>query len=601
MKRIQAQKFLVLPMFFLLCCLPPAKAQQEQAKRITMEFKNEGLPSIFKRLEKLSGYKVLFIYDEINSYTSTGKVRNASIDKAIQVIIGKHPLEYHIDGKFVNITKVTAKQSIPAVKGKVTSEEDGLPVIGATVTVKGTNNRTITDVEGNFQLSNVPQDAQIQVSFIGLNPASLKPAPQMSIVMSANSETLDEVVVQAGIIQRNKMGFTGSYRTVNQEELKSVGNLNVLQSLKTLDPSFNIADNTEMGSDPNTMARVTMRGGTTMTISGIYDDTTTNPNEPLFILDGFETTLQEVNDLDINRIESITLLKDAASTAIYGSKGANGVVVIETIKPKEGDVMINYSGDAQVAWADLSGYNMMNAAEKLQYEVLAGRYGNLDDWAGNKDNIESYYSHLTNVQKGVDTYWLKVPIRTAITQSHSLNISGGGEGFLYQVGAMYKDTQGVMKDSDRETFGGNMRLTYRKNKLNISNNLSISITNGGNGAWGSFSNFVNANPYYPMRNADGTVSPDLDSYKRAEYYSAVVASNPLYNALLDSEDNQQNVSITNNLNFDWYILENLRWTASLSLNSSTSDNMSFIDPSHTQYASVDYTQQGQYTSSNSRS
>lgn len=601
MKRIQAQKFLVLPMFFLLCCLPPAKAQQEQAKRITMEFKNEGLPSIFKRLEKLSGYKVLFIYDEINSYTSTGKVRNASIDKAIQVIIGKHPLEYHIDGKFVNITKVTAKQSIPAVKGKVTSEEDGLPVIGATVTVKGTNNRTITDVEGNFQLSNVPQDAQIQVSFIGLNPASLKPAPQMSIVMSANSETLDEVVVQAGIIQRNKMGFTGSYRTVNQEELKSVGNLNVLQSLKTLDPSFNIADNMEMGSDPNTMARVTMRGGTTMTISGIYDDTTTNPNEPLFILDGFETTLQEVNDLDINRIESITLLKDAASTAIYGSKGANGVVVIETIKPKEGDVMINYSGDAQVAWADLSGYNMMNAAEKLQYEVLAGRYGNLDDWAGNKDNIESYYSHLTNVQKGVDTYWLKVPIRTAITQSHSLNISGGGEGFLYQVGAMYKDTQGVMKDSDRETFGGNMRLTYRKNKLNISNNLSISITNGGNGAWGSFSNFVNANPYYPMRNADGTVSPDLDSYKRAEYYSAVVASNPLYNALLDSEDNQQNVSITNNLNFDWYILENLRWTASLSLNSSTSDNMSFIDPSHTQYASVDYTQQGQYTSSNSRS
>ena len=216
MKRIQAQKFLVLPMFFLLCCLPPAKAQQEQAKRITMEFKNEGLPSIFKRLEKLSGYKVLFIYDEINSYTSTGKVRNASIDKAIQVIIGKHPLEYHIDGKFVNITKVTAKQSIPAVKGKVTSEEDGLPVIGATVTVKGTNNRTITDVEGNFQLSNVPQDAQIQVSFIGLNPASVKPAPQMSIVMSANSETLDEVVVQAGIIQRNKMGFTGSYRTVNQ-------------------------------------------------------------------------------------------------------------------------------------------------------------------------------------------------------------------------------------------------------------------------------------------------------------------------------------------------------------------------------------------------
>ena len=107
-------------------------------------------------------------------------------------------------------------------------------------------------------------------------------------------------------------------------------------------------------------------------------------------MDGFESSLQEINDLDINRIESITLLKDAASTAIYGSKGANGVVVVETIKPKAGEVMINYSGDAQVAWADLGVYNMMNAAEKLEFEVLAGRYGDLNDWSGNRESIAQY-------------------------------------------------------------------------------------------------------------------------------------------------------------------------------------------------------------------
>ena len=336
----QAWKLIVLLLLFCYVHSPYVKAQVGNGKQITMEFKNEGLPSIFKRLQKLSGYKVLFIYDEVRSYHSTGKVEKASIEEVLKVIIGKHPLKYVIEGQFINITHKNPQNVISEVKGKIIAEEDGLPVIGATIQVEGTSIRTITDANGNFRLVNVPQSNRIKISYVGMQSQSLSPKPQMSVVLKTDTKALDEVVVEAGIIQRNKMGFTGSYRTVNQEELKAVGNINVLQSLKTLDPSFVVADDMSMGSDPNTMSRITMRGGTTMTISGIYDDTTTNPNEPLFILDGFESSLQEINDLDINRIESITLLKDAASTAIYGSKGANGVVVVETIKPKAGEVMI---------------------------------------------------------------------------------------------------------------------------------------------------------------------------------------------------------------------------------------------------------------------
>ena len=324
----QAWKLIVLLLLFCYVHSPYVKAQVGNGKQITMEFKNEGLPSIFKRLQKLSGYKVLFIYDEVRSYHSTGKVEKASIEEVLKVIIGKHPLKYVIEGQFINITHKNPQNVISEVKGKIIAEEDGLPVIGATIQVEGTSIRTITDANGNFRLVNVPQSNRIKISYIGMQSQSLSPKPQMSVVLKTDTKALDEVVVEAGIIQRNKMGFTGSYRTVNQEELKAVGNINVLQSLKTLDPSFVVADDMSMGSDPNTMSRITMRGGTTMTISGIYDDTTTNPNEPLFILDGFESSLQEINDLDINRIESITLLKDAASTAIYGSKGANGVVVV---------------------------------------------------------------------------------------------------------------------------------------------------------------------------------------------------------------------------------------------------------------------------------
>lgn len=599
MKR-QAWKLIVLLLLFFFAYSPHVEAQVSSGKQITMEFKNEALPSIFKRLQKVSGYKVIFIYDEVNSYRSTGKVDKASVEEALKVIIGKHPLKYVIEGQFINITSKNQQKVVPEVKGNIIADEDGLPVIGATIQVEGTSICTVTDANGDFRLVNVPQGNRIRISYVGMKPQTLTPKPQMSVVLKTDTKALDEVVVEAGIIQRNRMGFTGSYRTVNQEELKAVGNINVLQSLKTLDPSFVVADDMSMGSDPNTMSRITMRGGTTMTISGIYDDTTTNPNEPLFILDGFESTLQEINDLDINRIESITLLKDAASTAIYGSKGANGVVVVETIKPKAGEVMINYSGDAQVAWADLGVYNMMNASEKLQFEVLAGRYGDLNDWSGNKESIAQYHQAMENVKRGVDTYWLKVPIQTAITQSHSLNVSGGDKGFLYQIGATFKDIQGVMKGSARQTFGGNMRMTYRKNKFNISNNLNVNVTNGNNGAWGSFSEFVNANPYYPMINEDGTIPRDLDKYIRPNY-TAVVATNPYYNAMLPSENNSKILAVTNNTNLDWYIIDNLRWTASMSLATTTTDNMNFTDPGHTKFATVDYTKQGEYSSSKARS
>ena len=133
MKKNQAQKFIVLFWLFLFAYSWRVEAQTGKEKQLTMEFKNEGLPSIFKRFEKVSGYKVLFIYDEISSYTSTGKVEKATVDEALKVIIGKNPLKYHIDGQFINITKKDSKKFFSQVKGKVFSEEDGLPVIGATI------------------------------------------------------------------------------------------------------------------------------------------------------------------------------------------------------------------------------------------------------------------------------------------------------------------------------------------------------------------------------------------------------------------------------------------------------------------------------------
>ena len=351
MKKNRTQKFIVLFLLSLFAYSLHTQAQEEKGKQITMEFRNEGLPSVFKRLEKISGYKVLFIYDEISSYTVTGKVEKATIDGALKVIIGKHPLKYHIDGQFINITKKTAKV-IREVKGKVLSEEDGFPVIGATVMVEDANISTITDNNGNFKLSDVPQDNQVRVSYVGMQTQLLNPTSYMSVVMKTDTKALNEVVV-TGMFNRKKEGFTGSSVTIKGEDLKKYSTNNVAKALAAVAPGLRIVDNINMGSNPNNLPDMRMRGGANMDLesTGSVDLSGTNndvlavqgeyetyANQPLLIMDGFEISIQTLADLDPDRVASIVLLKDAAATAIYGSRAANGVIVIESKTPKPGRI-----------------------------------------------------------------------------------------------------------------------------------------------------------------------------------------------------------------------------------------------------------------------
>ena len=156
---------------------------------------------------------------------------------------------------------------------------------------------------------------------------------------------------------RRAESFTGAATTFKREAILRAGNQNLLKSLKNLDPAFQIMENLEFGSDPNRLPNVQLRGQTSF--SNLQGDYEGNPNQPLFILDGFETTIEKVFDLDMNRVASVTLLKDAAAKAIYGSKAGNGVVVIETIRPKAGELRVYYSGDFGIEAPDLTGYDLM--------------------------------------------------------------------------------------------------------------------------------------------------------------------------------------------------------------------------------------------------
>lgn len=210
-----------------------------------------------------------------------------------------------------------------------------------------------------------------------------------------------------------------------------IGNQNILQSLKALDPAFNIMENNQYGSDPNRTPDIEIRGKTS--IVGMKEEFGEDPNQPLFILDGFETTLETIMDLSLDRVASVTLLKDAASTAIYGAKAANGVVVVETKAPVQGRLRLSYNGSFEVSFADLTDYNLMNAAEKLEFELLAGNFkSNLI--AFEEANKIRYNNLLYNVDRGVNTYWMSEPLRTGLTQRHNVYVEGGDSQMRYGLG-----------------------------------------------------------------------------------------------------------------------------------------------------------------------
>ena len=265
-----------------------------------------------------------------------------------------------------NSYKQTLQQQKERLLRGVVTDKDGQPLPGVAIQVKGTTQGVTTNEDGEYYIMVKDIDKPVLVfSFIGMETQEIafeKGKHRINVKMLEAQQEMDEVVV-TGIYARKKESFTGSSQTYTSNDLKMVGNQNLLQSLKTLDPAFAVIENNQYGSDPNRLPDLEIRGKTS--IVGLKEQFGEDPNQPLFILDGFETTLQTIMDLSMDRVASVTILKDAASTAIYGAKAANGVIVVETKAPEQGKLKVSYNGNFNISFADLTAYNLMNAEEKL--------------------------------------------------------------------------------------------------------------------------------------------------------------------------------------------------------------------------------------------
>ena len=529
-------------------------------QKVSILFKDAAIEEVIKAVEAQSGYVVVYnntLLKTVKRVTVT--LRNVNAVEALNEALRGSGLHCKLVEDFLVIAKDNVK-TVPEddkgrkIEGKVT-DKDKMPLPGVTVLVKGTKLGVVTDTAGKFQLTlPLEKEVTLQFSFIGMKAqeVKIKDYKPLSIVLEEEATEVEEVVVN-GIFQRKAGSFTGSALTMKGEDLKRVSNSNVFASLKNLDPSLMIFDNLEFGSDPNKMPTMALRGKTAfdlgsddIDLKGSYAN---DPNAPLFILDGFEASVQKIADLDMNRVESLTILKDASAKAIYGSKAANGVIVIETKKNTESSLRISYSGSVEIQAPDLSSYNLTNAAEKLEIEKDAGLY--YDKNLSTLFNLQKDYNKkLAAVVSGIDTDWLSKPLRNGVGTKHGISFEMGNERLNLIVGFSYNNVQGTMKGSDRTNYEGSVSISYRYKGLNFRDNLTITSNVANDSPYGAFSEYAVLNPYLSPYDEKGNLVQNASIIPGADNFEA----NPLYNASLNTKLTSKYLDVTNNFSVEWMIV-----------------------------------------------
>ena len=577
-------------LFVFLGMLSATAKTIAQEQVISLNLKNVTYLELFNELHRQTGVRFLYSSDQLENLSRIDVVADQKkMREVLEDALKETSLTCVFEEDMVMLRERQQQQvSELVVKGLVTDTKKQ-PLPGVTVMIKGTSLGTVTDAEGHYVLTIPQRDELVLVfSFVGMNSREVtyKGEKELNVELEEKIAEMDEVVV-TGIFQKSQASFTGSATTVTAKELQQFGNRNLLQSLHNIDPSINIIENNAFGSNPNRLPEVQIRGNSSIpNVDELKDQTRVDLNTPLIVLDGFETTLQKLIDINENEVETLTILKDASATAIYGSRGANGVIVITTKKPAMGQLRVSYKGDVNIEIPDLTGYDLLEAREKLELEKRVGLYSkpsNPDqDW-----RLQRYYSYLLDeVNSGVNTYWLSKPLQTSVGQRHALKVEGGDKSFRYSASLQWNDIRGVMKESYRKTFNGAIQLSYYWKNLKFSNNLMISAGKRQESPYGDFSEYAKMNPYWRTHDENGKILKRLGNSGEIDYdfrWSRLPV-NPLYNATLNTYDRGNNTDITNNFMLEWKVLETLDLRGRFGITKNTDETRVFKPADHTDFA-----------------
>ena len=474
---------------------------------------------------------------------------------------------FHLNRKFwVTIAMVVAL-AFPALAQKITVtgtviDEYGDPLIGATIMQKGTSNGTAADMDGNFELSCDPH-AILVVSYVGYDPMDVhvNGRTHINIEMKENAQMLSETVV-IGYGSVKKADATGSVAIVRPDDVDAGISTSAQDLLVGASPGVVV---TTSGGDPTGNASIRIRGGSSLSAS----------NDPLIVIDGVPQSNQSnaggtnaLTMLNPQNIESMTILKDASATAIYGSRASNGVIIITTKKGTSGRPQVNFAANFHVNTARKT-LKMMNASE---YVTLIEQYGN--DRAK-----QMLYANPVNPELGTeagsafnlyDTNWQKEVLRTAFSHDYSLSVGGSAGWLPYRVNASYTNNQGIIKTSsmERTTVGFNLTPSFLENHLSVSLNAQGSYVRTGNAA-GVMGNAVGLAPVYPVYAKYSMLDANMPQAYNGFYNILQTTGNPEENAsenplqlLLNQESVGKTLNSTGNIQIDY----SLHWLPELHFN-----------------------------------
>ncbi|MDR2129998.1 MAG: SusC/RagA family TonB-linked outer membrane protein, partial [Odoribacteraceae bacterium] len=596
-------KLLSIFMFAFVVCVSANGYAQKQV--VSLDLRQSDVGALFREIRKQTGLR--FVYNEQHARSLPRfdvRKKNARVDEVLDEVFGESPLQWFFEEDVIFVTprQQVRPQAATAATERVSGsvrDERGNPLPGVTIRISGSQMGYITNAEGIFQF-NIPlvrDTLTLIFSFVGMKtqPVLLKKLKEgetrkaLHVTMREEQVALEDVVV-TGYANIRKSSFTGTATRITRDELQKVTTGNVLQALQVFDPSLRTVRNNEMGSDPNTLPEFNIRGAAGVGITDLDRVQSNvsqfalknNPNLPVFILDGYEVTTEKIYDMDPNRIESVTILKDAAATAMYGSRAANGVIVIETVAPKPGELRVTYNLTGTFTAPDLSSYNLMNAREKIEAEVAAGL---LDERSSFYQYFSEYRAKMNNIERGIDTYWLSQPLRTQVNHRHSLYLEGGAESVRMGLGLNYDAEAGVMKGSYRDRVGAELRADYRVRGIQVTDNVSFTRMRSQASPYGEFSTYVKLSPYFPIYN------PDTGEVEEINRVGVIAFTNPLYNAVHARNFKRSGyLQFSNNFSINAFFLDYFQLKFQFAATYTENDSEQFFDPNDTsKFNSWNYT------------
>lgn len=602
-KSFKMLKLLMIFCFFFVSGVMANSYSQEQV--VSLNLRHCDVNTLCQEIWKQTGLR--FIYNEAHVKTLKAfdvRVENKSVKEVLDGVFANTALRYFFEDDIIYIvTKAKSDQMLPDKERKIfgtVKDKQGQPLPGVTIVIKGTSVGVVSDVEGKFNLSLTQDSVTLIFSFVGMKRQEVKytPGKELNIVMEEEVEEMEEVVI-TGYQRIDKRHLTSAVTTLKADDINVAGINTIDKMLEGHVPGMIFMQNSgQVGAAP----KLRIRGSSTVL----------GTREPLWVLDGIilqdpvNVDPSQINDLDFvnllgnaisglnpDDIEQIDVLKDASATALYGTRAANGVIVITTKKGKIGPPSITYSFSGSLSrrprYTDRE-VNVMNSKERIAFSrelIEKGvKFSRLNSWVGYEAAIYDFWDgnlSYDEFKKTVDRYetvntdWFDLLTRDAFSHKHTLSISGGTEKFRYYASIGYNDENGVNRGEKNKTYSAAMNLTVNQGRFAVRFGLNANV---GQKKYtpsdlGMFSYAFNTSRTIPAYNEDKTMF-FYDKESISEDGGALRQPFNILNEVENSSDDIRSNAFTMNVSVDYSFKDYLKMTGVLSYSASNTNEETYF-------------------------